>query len=80
MECPNITTIKLIPVDIHCPGQLFVTLSKLKKYKSNEKIAKKSDALDHKNMQSKNGYFFYQIKKGVSSKNPIYALVECIYV
>ena len=29
------------PVDIHCPGQLFVTLSKLKKYKSNKKIAKK---------------------------------------
>ena len=58
------------PIDIHCPGQLFVTLSKLKKYKSNKKIAKKVMHWTIKNMQSKNGYFFYQIKKGVSSKIP----------
>ena len=46
------------PVDIHCPGQLFVTLSKLNKYKSNQKIAKKVMHWTIKNMQSKNGYFF----------------------
>ena len=56
------------PIDIHCPGQLFVTLSRLKKYKKHKKIANKVMDWTLKNMQSKNGYFYYQLKKLFSSK------------
>ena len=56
------------PIDIHCPGQLFVTLSRLKKYKRHKKIANKVMDWTLKNMQSKNGYFYYQLKKLFSSK------------
>ena len=59
---------KIYPIDIHSPGQLFVTLSKLNKYTPNKIIANKVMYWTHKNMQSKKGYFYYQLKKGVSSK------------
>jgi rhamnogalacturonyl hydrolase YesR len=59
---------KKYPIDIHCPGQLFVTLFKLNKYKPNKIIANKVMDWTLKNMQSKKGYFYYQFKKGVSSK------------
>lgn len=59
---------KTYPIDIHSPGQLFVTLSKLNMYKLNKTIANKVMDWTHKNMQSKKGYFYYQIKKLVSSK------------
>ena len=59
---------KKYPIDIHCPGQLFVTLSKLNKYTPNKIIANKVMDWTLKNMQSKKGYFYYQLKKGVSSK------------
>ena len=59
---------KKYPIDIHCPGQLFVTLSKLNKYTSNKISANKVMDWTLKNMQSKKGYFYYQLKKGVSSK------------
>jgi rhamnogalacturonyl hydrolase YesR len=59
---------KTYPIDIHSPGQLFVTLSKLNKYTPNKIIANKVMDWTLKNMQSKKGYFYYQLKKGVSSK------------
>ena len=58
------------PIDIHCPGQLFVTLSKLNEFKKNKNLAHKVIDWSIQNMQSDNGYFYYQIKRGISSKIP----------
>ena len=59
---------KTYPIDIHCPAQLFVTLSKLEKFKAHQNLASKVFNWSIKNMQSKKGYFYYQLKKGWSSK------------
>lgn len=59
---------KTYPIDIHCPAQLFVTLSKLKKFNKYENLASKVCIWTIKNMQSKKGYFYYQIRKSLSSK------------
>ena len=59
---------QMYPIDIHCPGQLFVTLSRLHKYGVNADLAKKVMDWTIKNMQDKKGYFYYQLKKGISSK------------
>ena len=56
------------PIDIHCPGQLLVTLSRLHKYYEHKEIADKVLQWCIKNMQDKKGYFYYQLKKGISSK------------
>ena len=61
---------KTYPIDIHCPGQLFVTLSSIDKWEDNCLLAKKVMHWSLKNMQDKRGYFYYQLKKGVSSKIP----------
>ena len=59
---------KMYPIDIHCPGQLFVTLHRLHKFSENERLAKKVFEWTIKNMQDKKGYFYYQLKPGISSK------------
>lgn len=59
---------KKYPIDIHCPGQLFVTLSKMNKFKENSELAEKVLNWTIENMQDKKGYFYYQLKKGISSK------------
>ncbi len=59
---------RMYPIDIHCPGQLFVTLSRLHQFDENRELADKVLAWTIKNMQDKKGYFYYQLKKGVSSK------------
>lgn len=56
------------PIDIHCPGQLFVTLARLHKYAENKSLAGKVLDWTLKNMQDKKGYFYYQLKPGISSK------------
>ena len=56
------------PIDIHCPGQLFVTLKTLDKYEEQRELAKKVLNWTIENMQDEKGYFYYQLKKGVSSK------------
>ena len=56
------------PIDIHCPGQLFVTLSKTKSFIEYENLAKNVLKWTLENMQDPKGYFYYQLKKGVSSK------------
>lgn len=58
------------PIDIHCPAQLFVTLNRLNKFKDHSKLAHKVMDWTIQNMQDKKGYFYYQIKKGISSKIP----------
>ena len=56
------------PIDIHCPGQLFVVLSKLNKFNEWEELAEKVMNWTLENMQDKKGYFYYQIKPRFSSK------------
>lgn len=56
------------PIDIHCPGQLMVTLKRLHRYEDNQELAEKVMDWTIKNMQDRKGYFYYQMKKGMSSK------------
>lgn len=58
------------PIDIHCPGQFMVTLHKLNIYKENKDLADRVLRWTITNMQDKKGYFYYQLKKGWSSKIP----------
>lgn len=59
---------KTYPIDIHCPAQLFVTLNKLGHYSEYVPLAKKVMQWSISNMQDEKGYFYYQLKEGVSSK------------
>lgn len=59
---------QMYPIDIHCPGQLLVTLKRLHKYNDNRELAEKVLEWTLKNMQDKKGYFYYQLKKGINSK------------
>ncbi|MDD7886245.1 delta-aminolevulinic acid dehydratase [Flavivirga sp. 57AJ16] len=59
---------KMYPIDIHCPGQLFVTISKLNLFKLHNVLIEDVMQWTIQNMQNKNGYFHYQIKRGINSK------------
>lgn len=61
---------KIYPVDIHCPAQLYVTLHRLNRFEEHRELAGKVMQWTIENMQDKKGYFYYQIKKGFSSKIP----------
>lgn len=62
---------KTYPIDIHCPGQLLVTLHRLHKYNdSYRELAESVLTWSISNMQDSKGYFYYQIKPGISSKIP----------
>ncbi len=61
---------KIHPIDIHCPGQLWVTLVVMNKFEENKELAEKVLKWTLQNMQDPKGFFYYQIKKGVSSKIP----------
>lgn len=61
---------KTYPIDIHCPGQLFVTLARLHKYAAHRSLADKVLRWTLHNMQDEQGYFYYQLKPGISSKIP----------
>ncbi|MFI3263174.1 MAG: delta-aminolevulinic acid dehydratase [Rikenellaceae bacterium] len=68
--CPKYYNDNIFPIDIHCPGQLLITLSRFDKLLPNHELVKKVMNWTIKNMQDKKGYFYYQIKKGISSKIP----------
>lgn len=59
---------RMYPIDIHCPGQLFITLHRLHQFNENQEMAEKVLSWTIKNMQDERGYFYYQLKKGISSK------------
>jgi hypothetical protein len=65
---PKYYSTRQYPIDIHCPGQLLVTLSRLHKYSEHRELANKVIDWTIKNMQAPQGYFYYQLKPGVSSK------------
>lgn len=66
--CPKYYHNKKYPIDIHCPGQLFITLHRLHKHEQYKSLANKVLNWTIKNMQDKKGYFYYQLKQGISSK------------
>lgn len=67
---PKYYDCKTYPIDIHCPGQLLITLCRLHKFEEYAEIAEKVIDWTLRNMQDKRGYFYYQIKPGISSKIP----------
>jgi rhamnogalacturonyl hydrolase YesR len=58
------------PIDIHAPAQLIITLSKLGKLNEERILADKVLTWTIDNMQSKKGYFYYQINRYFTSKIP----------
>lgn len=61
---------KTYPIDIHCPGQLLVTLHRLHKYDDCRQLAEKVLAWSISRMQDPKGYFYYQLKPSFSSRIP----------
>lgn len=61
---------RLYPIDIHSPAQLMVTLSKLEVFPLYKKMAEQVMNWTIRNMQDREGYFYYQKKKGLSSRIP----------
>lgn len=66
--CPKYFNNKKYPIDIHCPGQLFVTLARLGRFSQYKDFASKVLDWTIENMKSSKGYFYYQLKQGINSK------------
>ena len=58
------------PIDIHAPAQMIITLSKLGKMQAQKQLIEKVMNWTINNMQSKKGYFYFQLNKYFSSKIP----------
>jgi hypothetical protein len=56
------------PIDIHCPGQLLVTAHTLDRWTSMAGLCQKVLDWTIGHMQDEQGYFYYQMKQGISSK------------
>jgi rhamnogalacturonyl hydrolase YesR len=59
---------RIYPIDIHCPAQLFVTLRRLNLNEAYRETAEMVMRWTIDHMQDKKGYFYYQLKKGFSSR------------
>ena len=59
---------KKYPIDIHCPGQLLVTLARLHKLSSHQALADKVVGWTLRNMQARQGWFYYQIRPVLNSR------------
>ncbi len=66
--CPKYYHDRKYPIDIHCPGQLPITAYRLGKFAEQRNLIDKVMHWAVENMQDKKGYFYYQLKKGISSK------------
>ena len=60
----------IYPVDVHAPAQMVITLAKLDKFYEHKELMDKVLNWTIKNMQSKKGFFYYQVNKYFSSKIP----------
>jgi hypothetical protein len=60
----------IYPIDIHAPSQLVITLEKLNKLNEHKAILDRVLYRTIDEMQSKKGYFYYQINKYITSKIP----------
>jgi rhamnogalacturonyl hydrolase YesR len=56
------------PIDIHCPGQLLVTAHTLDRWTSMSELCHKVLDWTIRHMQDEQGYFYYQLKQGISSR------------
>lgn len=62
---------KTYPIDVHAPAQLVATLSRLEVLEENRELVNKVLDWTIEHMQDLDkGYFYYQLKQGVSSKIP----------
>lgn len=61
---------KIFPVDIHAPAQLLVTLAKMDILEEHKGLVEKVIRWTINNMQSQQGYFYYQKRRILSSKIP----------
>lgn len=61
---------KTYPIDIHCPGQLLVTLSKLDLLKDHKDLWNNVLKWTIENMQDKKGFFYFQKNKFYKNKIP----------
>lgn len=66
--CPKYYHDRKYPIDIHCPGQLLITLCRLHRLNDYREFVEKVLEWTNANMQDKRGYFYYQLKLGMSSK------------
>ncbi len=66
--CPKYYHNRKYPIDIHCPGQLVITLSRLGLFDDYREMINRVLSWTMSNMQDKKGYFYYQLKPGISSK------------
>lgn len=66
--CPRYYHDRKYPIDIHCPGQLLITLCRLHRLNDYREFVEKVLEWAIANMQDKRGYFYYQLKPGMSSK------------
>jgi rhamnogalacturonyl hydrolase YesR len=60
----------IYPIDIHAPAQLVITLAKLNKFTDHKGLVDKVLNWTINNMQSEEGYFYYQINKYFTSHIP----------
>jgi len=67
---PNYYSHAKFPIDIHCPAQLPITLSKTGSFDVNQKLVEKVLIWTIKNLQDPSGYFFYQAGKRSLTKIP----------
>ncbi|MBN1987544.1 MAG: glycoside hydrolase family 88 protein [Prolixibacteraceae bacterium] len=61
---------RVYPIDIHSPAQLIVTMAKINRMQLNKELTDRVLDWTLNNMQDSKGYFYYQIKQGISSKIP----------
>jgi len=61
---------KIYPIDVHAPAQLISTLYCLNVLKDHKELVNRVLGWTVENMQDQNGYFYYQLKQGISSKIP----------
>lgn len=61
---------KTYPIDIHAPAQLIVSLARMQRFQENSDLCRRVMEWTIRNMQDSKGFFYYQKKKGISSKIP----------
>ena len=61
---------KINPIDIHCPAEFVTALYRLEEFDENKALIEKTLNWTIEHMQDKEGYFYYQINRGVPSKIP----------
>lgn len=69
-EVPKYYHNRTYPIDIHSPAQFIITLSQTNKLIHHLDLAERVLKWSCKNMQGSKGYFYYQVKKGISSRVP----------